>query len=57
MKREWNQSTERLTNAALHQQQEIRTVPEKEWKILETNDRLPELLVLKDSRPGLRVTE
>ena len=35
MKREWNQSADRLANVALHQQQGVDIVPEEEFKDLE----------------------
>ena len=42
MKREWNQSADRLANAALQQQQGVDEIPEEEWKDLETINCLPE---------------
>ena len=56
MKRDWNQSADRLANAALHQQQGVDKVPEGEWKDLETINRLPELLVPKDCSRVLRIS-
>ena len=41
MKREWNQSADRLANAALQQQRGVEIIPEEEWKDLEEINRLP----------------
>ena len=56
MKRDWNQSADRLANAALHQQQGVDKVPKEEWKDLETINRLPSLLVPKDCSRMLRIS-
>ncbi|CAI5725192.1 unnamed protein product [Peronospora effusa] len=56
MKREWNQSADRLANAALQQQRGVEIIPEEEWKDLEEINRLPELLVPKNPSPAMRIT-
>ena len=55
VKRDWNQSADRLASEALHQQRGVDSVPRKEWPGLEAINRLPELLVPKDQEQTARV--